>query len=345
MMRSKKGKKAKKCKSKSNRSKSDQRNAPSRSAAPSGAQITLKDWDPDTPYLKVLKKESGLDATYQKYIKIRKAFEYSPSFYFDCADFFFKFATDEAASLAVRILSTVLELEISNAQLARTVGYKLTELGRIEEASGVFEKVLKLRPDQPQSYRDLALLLIRRTPEHVARGLQLLDQVHVGSWRSDFQEIEHTTLMELAWACTSFPEIVEKTPLKTPERMRQMFPVDLRISMAWDTDNTDVDLHVIEPNDEECMYSNRDTWIGGHLSRDFTRGLGPEEYVLKHARKGKYIIKAKYFANHKQSLTGGTTLLITIIKFYGKPGEERKHISVRMAASKQLVEVGTIEFT
>lgn len=40
-------------------------------------------------------------------------------------------------------------------------------------------------------------------------------------------------------------------PVKLPPKCEGIFvqhmPVDLRISMAWDTDNTDMDLHVVEP--------------------------------------------------------------------------------------------------
>ena len=43
--------------------------------------------------------------------------------------------------LAVRILTNVLELNLDNAQVLRTVGYKLMELGMIDGAAGVFEKV------------------------------------------------------------------------------------------------------------------------------------------------------------------------------------------------------------
>ena len=39
---------------------------------------------------------------------------------------------------------------------------------------------------------------------------------------------------------------------------------------------TDIDLHVIEPDDTECYFRERDTDLGGHLSRDFVRGYGPE---------------------------------------------------------------------
>ena len=45
---------------------------------------------------------------------------------------------------------------------------------------------------------------------------------------------------------------------------------DVRIVMTWDADNTDMDLHVVEPTGEIAYYSNKNTAIGGLVSRDFT---------------------------------------------------------------------------
>ena len=42
------------------------------------------------------------------------------------------------------------------------------------------------------------------------------------------------------------------------------------IVMSWNTDRTDVDLHVTDPNREEALYSHPTTRIGGQLSRDVT---------------------------------------------------------------------------
>ncbi|MCK5666985.1 MAG: hypothetical protein KAI17_26040, partial [Thiotrichaceae bacterium] len=74
--------------------------------------------------------------------------------------------------------------------------------------------------------------------------------------------------------------------------------LDVRISMSWDTDLTDVDLHVFEPTDEHAYYAHNRTEIGGLVSRDFTQGYGPEEYVLKKALAGIYNIKAHYYGSY-----------------------------------------------
>ncbi len=51
--------------------------------------------------------------------------------------------------------------------------------------------------------------------------------------------------------------------------------------ITWNTDTTDVDLHVIEPSGEECFYRHRNTRrSGGRLTQDVTQGYGPEMYVL-----------------------------------------------------------------
>jgi len=103
---------------------------------------------------------------------------------------------------------------------------------------------------------------------------------------------------------------------------------------------------VIEPNGEECYYSHKNTAIGGAISRDFTGGYGPEEYFLKKAIPGTYKIRAKYFGSHQQSLTGATTLLITIWKFYGSPIAEKKILTtVRLTSDKEILDVASVEFT
>jgi hypothetical protein len=44
----------------------------------------------------------------------------------------------------------------------RILGYKYEQYGEIERAIDVFEKVKKMRPEEPQSFRDLAIATARR---------------------------------------------------------------------------------------------------------------------------------------------------------------------------------------
>ena len=51
---------------------------------------------------------------------------------------------------------------MEDATLLRVLGYRLLQIGQLDLAVQTFEQVLDLRPEEPQSYRDLALALARR---------------------------------------------------------------------------------------------------------------------------------------------------------------------------------------
>jgi hypothetical protein len=63
-------------------------------------------------------------------------------------------------------------------------------------------------------------------------------------------------------------------------RFRLDVQLDVFIWLGWDTDKTDIDLHVMEPTGEEVSYSHkRSASTGAAVSRDFTQGYGPEVYT------------------------------------------------------------------
>ena len=59
--------------------------------------------------------------------------------------------------------------------------------------------------------------------------------------------------------------------------MRLTLPDALRITLAWETDANDVDLHVVDPDGEECFYNHKSTAAGLELYEDIRRqkkGIG-----------------------------------------------------------------------
>jgi len=221
--------------------------------------------------------------------------------------------------LAFVILTTITDLGLEDPLLLRIVGYKLSNEGELEQAANIFERVLKLRTSEPQSYRDLGL--IYGDLKKYTKCLELLWKVVIGKWDSRFDEIELTTLMEMnrimnLVGTQNIPDV------DFPEGMDEVFiknlDCDVRISMGWDTNDTDIDLHVVEPDGTECYYGHNRTTMGGLVSRDFRYGYGPEEYMIRFALPGKYVIKAKYYANNQQSLSGATTILLNIYTHFGR---------------------------
>jgi uncharacterized protein YfaP (DUF2135 family) len=87
---------------------------------------------------------------------------------------------------------------------------------------------------------------------------------------------------------------------------------DLVVIVGWNTDQTDVDLHITDPAGEECFYEHRDTKLGGHITQDVTQGYGPEMFTLTKAAAGKYQVRVHYFAQDANRASTRTKVYATI---------------------------------
>lgn len=307
-------------------------------AGPSNAAdpgVALSGWKPDAPYLTRI-KEAGEGKRLSTYLAERTAHGEAPSFYLEAADLFLD-AKDRAS--AIRVLSNIAELELENAALLRVLAHRLAQIGELDLAAATFEEVKRMRPEEPQSYRDLALVY-----EQLGRAeeaAKLLYHVVMHQW-DRFDQIEVIALMELNRLGAKHN--LDLAALGVDPRLVKNLPVDLRVVMTWDADMTDIDLWVTEPTKEVCLYSHNRTAIGGALSRDFTQGYGPEEYVLKKARPGVYEIRAHYYGSQSVTLTGSVTVQATVYTNYGRPNETRQAMTLRLRQKEDKYLVGKIEF-
>ena len=149
--------------------------------------IVIKAWDPDTPYLKQLKAADPKKAR-EVYYQNRRQYGGSPAFFLDCADYFLAHHQPE---MALQVLSNIAELELEDAALVRILGHRLEQLGYLDLAVTTFEQVLAMRPEEPQSYRDLALVLARRADERSTLARSASEgpngtEVAAGQGRLDF---------------------------------------------------------------------------------------------------------------------------------------------------------------
>ena len=148
----------------------------------------------------------------------------------------------------------------------------------------------------------------------------------------------------LAWTdAQDWSKAKKPEPSALEAAFRRDMPLDLRIMLSWDTDETDVDLHVLEPDGEEAYYRNRRTTTGGFVSEDVTTGYGPEEYLRKEAPKGVYKILANYFASHRQALTGAATVTATVYTGCGRKNEKRQILSFRLDKPKDKHPIGEVK--
>jgi tetratricopeptide (TPR) repeat protein len=251
---------------------------------------------------------------------------------------------------AVRVLSSVIEEHPARGDALRLVGYRLLDLKQPAQAARLFGRVQRQRPFEPHSYRDLARSL--EETGHVALAAVQYEILLAGNWHARFgQSLKQVAQEEYA---RMMQEAVRRGGLSRAlaehfgERLEHMAgpqpASDLRVTITWNTDATDVDLWVIEPDGTKCFYQHNRTRNGGELSQDQTQGYGPERYQVAKALPGTYRIVVHYFATNPNLLAGETHVNVVVAKHAGTPQETVERHTVVLKQHNEQAEVCQVTF-
>jgi len=298
---------------------------------------TIKELGFTTTYLEELQNAIGVEDMYMLYLGQRELYSGHPSYFIDVYDFF----RNANAAFADRILSNVIEMDTDNYELLRVYAYKLEEKRDFKTAAFIYRQVLKLRSEDPQSYRDLALALAEIGEQDEA--LSLLMKIAGTDSHGDFgfrnhEEMKPIVANEIANLIqtknlSSLPNGLSKELFKKVE-------LDMRVVIDWNHNDTDIDLHIVDPNLETCFYGNDSTKMGGKLSEDMTEGFGPEEFTLEKAGLGSYYVKIDYFGDNYQKVENPTFMKVNIYENYGTKEQTRRTKVMRLSknSDEKLVE-------
>eukprot|EP01121_Diplochlamys_sp_Union-15-3_P014365 TRINITY_DN4572_c0_g1_i1.p1 TRINITY_DN4572_c0_g1~~TRINITY_DN4572_c0_g1_i1.p1 ORF type:complete len:230 (-),score=29.35 TRINITY_DN4572_c0_g1_i1:70-693(-) len=181
-----------------------------------------------------------------------------------------------------------------------------------------------MRPEEPQSLRDLALALKRS--KRYLESLKLLAAIIEGEWDVRFSQIEVICMMDIVSIAQRIdPLLLDQVPEIVHTVLVNPITVDLRIVLTWDSDGVDMGLIVKEPSGEICNCFNNVTSSGGMLSREFTQGYGPVEYLAKKIVTGEYKVSL-CFLSPRQSFSGGVTAKLCVYAYYGHINAEKETI-------------------
>ena len=303
-------------------------------SANASKSIQLNQWTSGASYLTDL--ESAKDKAQERYLELRAKNADNLGFFVDCADYF---ARNDQKEFAVRVISNLAEMQLENRMLLRVLGYNLKYLGELDAAEIVFRKVLELAPEEPQSYRDLALVLAAQKEWQAAADMMM--NVIVKKPDGRFRDVELIAITELN-------DIIVKAKREGIEvkgvdsRLVHPLEMDLRVTIGWDTDMSDMDLHTLDPMGEECFYQHRYTSNGGRNSFDITQGYGPEEFMVRAALNGDYKIRTHYYGQRSQKMIGPVTLYAEIVTDFGRPEEKCETLMFRLATRDEMVDVATV---
>lgn len=119
----------------------------------------------------------------------------------------------------------------------------------------------------------------------------------------------------------------------------------LRIVLSWDTDGTDLDLHVIAPDGEHVYYAHRVGASGGALDVDVTTGYGPEIYASAAPAPGIWHVFVNYFGAGGEEHRGiVTTAQLAVVSGEGTDRETVRSFRVPMRKPGELTRVASFAY-
>lgn len=303
---------------------------------PANKAIELQAWQPDAPYLRVL-RETATDKLDSTYYALKTDNTNRPAFFIEVSDFFY---SKKMMVEGTRVLLNLLELDIENPELLKVAAHRLVQEGETAYAILLYQEVKKLRPEEPQSFRDLAVAF--EVSGQYQKALDTYTSIMGKTW-GRFDPIKEVILNELNALISLHRKNLDLSAVE-PSYIMPM-PEDVRIVMDWSSNDSDIDLWVDDPAKERCMYSHKRTEAGGKISTDFTQGYGPEEFTIKHAPAGEYKVYTNYYGDGRQTLTGPVTIYLTLYTNYGTSKQVKKSIALQLKDHKQSASIGSITFT
>jgi tetratricopeptide (TPR) repeat protein len=275
------------------------------------------------------------EGLYSHYLSIRKEYLNTPSFFVEVADLFYKNGIPDTAKM---ILSNIVEISNQNEQIIQEYGNKLIEFAQYKDAVPAFKFITELREEFPQSYRDYALSC------ELAGNYQEAYDVMLSILSKSWPRFDNIKIV----VYTEFNELIanHKDQIILHDfdpKLYAPMPMKLRVVLTWNTDNCDIDLHVMEPDGVKCFYSHRFTQLGGRLSFDYTQGFGPEEYLMKNKVDGIYQIFAQYYGSTSQAQLLPVIVYADIYTDYGTSSQTHKRLSLKLKQKNDTYEIGIVE--
>lgn len=250
---------------------------------------------------------------------------------------------------ALRALSSLVEEQPGDGVLARDVGFSAMEWGMHAQAYHLFRRVAASRPYEPQTYRAMAQSAMAMGNNDLA--ILYFEVGMSGAWQPRFGEFKQILALDYLRLLRRIHRGDLKANLagyaknridQIASSLRFMGRPDLVVMITWNTDNTDVDLHVLEPTGEECYYSNRETHNGGKITQDVTQGYGPEMYTISGGQKGMYQVRAHYFASDRNRMSARTKVYATVVEGWDTPRERVTEKVVTLELGKQVHDIANI---
>ncbi|WP_456462904.1 carboxypeptidase-like regulatory domain-containing protein [Lutibacter sp.] len=267
-------------------------------------------------YFKGFDTIPNVKQAYFEYQKLLPSYKNQFEFYFDMADYFLEIYKDDKNSL--KILSKIEVQFEENPEVLKILAYTYQKRGLYQKALKIYKKIIKLRPNYVQSFRDLANVYTNLNQYQKAwkmytnyfyRGNNLENE---GIGQIIYSEME-----------ALFVQHKKQANIKELFLVRDSANVtkDVRMVFEWNTSEAEFDIEFVNP--QKQVYSFKHTLLDNNkrIKHEKLQGYSSEIFFIENLNKGNWYVNFTYFGNKKYV---PTYLKLAVYYNWGKPNQTEK---------------------
>jgi tetratricopeptide (TPR) repeat protein len=285
---------------------------------------------PNSPYIKALRSAKSVNEAFEVYLEQRTQHGDKAEFFIDSHDYFQGWNNPY---LSDRILSNVYEVFFDNAEILRVLAYKQTEKNKSSEALLTYRQVLKLRPNEAQSYLDLARA--ESLAGNYQEAFKIYDRIdkmrNVG--RANFSGVEKTVSNEFK-NLINFHKNELNTSGVNPKYLNSI-KHKARIVFEWNNLDSEFDLQIVNPQKRFFNWEHSKSKAAQRIAEEKQQGYGLEEFYLTSSDVGEWLFNLKYFGSGKNDGIP-SYLKVSIYKDFGHPNETKETKVIRLSEKGKL---------
>ncbi len=286
-------------------------------------------------YYNALQGFTSSEETLESFEKFLPVYKDDATFYLDYARQLMEKESDKEASM--KVLNAMQENLFYDPVGLKSLAYFYQEKDMDVEALRAYLRVLSLRPEYSQSYRDLAstyrsIGMIENSWNYY---MYYLNKVKTLGGSSIGETIYH----EMEEIHYRMPKgfrpkeaFISKNPLKD-------VPKDLRMIFEWDNSEAEFELEFVNPQGQAYSFIHTYEYNDEQINDEKTRGYSSREYIIDQLDQNGWLVNLTYFGNKSNK---PTYLKVTEIRNWARKGQNEK-VSVLKLVEKnkkfQLVKI------
>jgi tetratricopeptide (TPR) repeat protein len=214
-------------------------------------------------------------------------------------------------------LST-LEIDPGSVHNLRAAAMLLKDRKDFDMSGRIYERMLVLRPEESQTYRDLALSLADN--EKFEESLEVYRKIKENAYPGvDFSGLKKVLNSEMKRLL-----LLHRNQLNTYGLESHYFtPVnyDVRVVVEWNDRDAEFVLQFVNPQKKFFLWSHNEMENPQRLAQERNLGFNTEEFLLIDAEPGKWQINIESTPQDSES---SRALRYTVYRNYGTPEETRE---------------------